>query len=280
MRIHWFPGHMKKALRVMREQLKMVDSIIYVLDSRAPLSSINPQFDELIAHKPVLYVLNKSDMVNSDDILKWQRCFEKENKACVANNSLNKGGGKIIINKLLEINAAAIEKYRNKGVNKTIRAMVIGIPNCGKSALINSLTSGKKTVTGNKPGVTRGRQWVVIDKYIELMDTPGTLFPDFGDEKKALNLAFIGSIKDDILDINELASKLLDCLTSLGHGNKIAQRYNLQSETSSKAEMLRQIGLSRGFILKGGEVDIEKTAKAVLTDFRKLAFGQIILEKA
>lgn len=277
--IHWFPGHMTKAFRTMQQELKVVDSVVYVLDSRAPLSSINPYFDELINTKPVLYILNKADLVPQSDVTKWQSHFEKIGSGCIYTDSTQKGSAKLIINKLNDINSATIQKYKTKGVNKIIRAMVIGVPNCGKSTLINSLIAKKKTVTGNKPGVTRGKQWVVIDNYLELMDTPGTLYPDFKDQQKARNLAFVGCIKDDILDINELAFEMLSFLKE-NYPASLLSRYKLDNMIEDNHHLLQEIGKKRGFIVKGGDIDIEKTAKAVITDFRKQAFGKIILEKA
>lgn len=278
MHIHWFPGHMTKAIRMMQKEMSVVDSIIYVLDSRAPLSSINPKFDEIINAKPILYILNKADMVPKNEVLKWQRYFEQQGKKCLVTNSTQKGGTKAIVESLLEINSQVIERYRNKGVSKTIRAMVLGVPNCGKSTLINSLLSRSKALTGNKPGVTRGKQWVSIDKYIDLMDTPGTLYPDFEDQHKARNLAFIGSINDDVLDIVELASELLVFLNE-NYPDKLVERYKMESFFQNYWENLEFVGKKRGFVMRGGDIDIEKTAMAVIQDFRKQAFGKLILEK-
>lgn len=276
--IHWFPGHMKKAYRTMQQEMKLVNSVVYVLDSRAPQASINPYFDELIKTKPILYILNKSDLVSQNDIIKWKDKFEKEGKHCLITDSTQKGGSKQITKKLIEINSHTIERFKAKGVNKTIRAMVIGVPNCGKSTLINSLIAKKKTITGNKPGVTKGKQWVVIDNSLELMDTPGTLYPDFQDQDKARFLAFIGCIRDDILDINELATELLIFLRE-NYVENLKSRYKLQSVDDDIHALFEEIGRKRGFFIKGGDIDDEKTAKAIITDFRKQAFGKIILEK-
>lgn len=278
MHIHWFPGHMTKAIRMMQKEMSVVDSVIYVLDARAPLSSINPKFDEIITQKPILYILNKADMVPKAEILKWQQLFEKQGKKCLLTDSTQKGGSKKIIQSLVEINSAMLERFKKKGVSKTIRAMVLGVPNCGKSTLINSLVAKNKTVTGNKPGVTRGKQWVAIDKYIDLLDTPGTLYPDFEDQHKARNLAFIGSINDDVLDLVELAGEMLVFLNE-NFPEKLAERYKIESFSQDIQENLEFVGRKRGMIIRGGEVDIEKTAKAIIQDFRKQAFGKLILEK-
>ncbi len=278
MHIHWFPGHMTKAMRMMSEEMKVVDSVVYVLDSRAVLSCINPAFDSLIGNKPVLYVLNKADMAPQNEVEKWKKYFLSVDKKCVAVNSCQKGNNNLIISALKEVNADLIEKFKQKGAAKTIRAMVIGVPNCGKSTLINSLIAKKRTVTGDKPGVTKGKQWVSIDTYIDLLDTPGTLYPDFSDQKKAVNLALIGSIREEILDIIELAKEMVAFL-AINYPEKLKEKYDLNVISEDYFENLSAIAKRRGYIVRGGEYDLERTALAVIQDFRKQAFGKIILEK-
>lgn len=278
MYIHWYPGHMTKAIRMMQKELTNVDSIVYVLDARAPLSSINSNFNEIIANKPILYVLNKADLVSQDDVINWKNYFDKQGKTCIVTNSTQKGSSKKIIDLLIELNKEKLERYKNRGINKTIRAMVIGIPNCGKSTLINSLIAKKKTITGNKPGVTKGKQWVSIDKYIDLLDTPGTLYPDFSDQKKAGNLAIIGSINESVIDIIDLAYEIIEFLTD-NYPTNLKERYNIEEISEIFEKNIFEIGKRRGFFVKGGEIDIEKTAKAIVMDFRRQAFGKIILEK-
>lgn len=278
MHIHWYPGHMTKAMRMMSEEMKVVDSVIYVLDSRAVLSSINPSFDELIGKKPTLYVLNKADLAPLNEVEKWKKYFLSNNKKCITANSCLKGNSNVIISALKEINAETIEKYSQKGVSKTIRAMVIGVPNCGKSTLINSLIAKKRTVTGDKPGVTKGKQWVSIDTYIDLLDTPGTLYPDFADQNKAVNLALIGSIREEILDVIELAKEMVAFLAK-NYPDRLKEKYDLATISEDYYENLTAIAKRRGYIVRGGEYDLERTASAVIQDFRKQAFGKIILEK-
>ncbi len=270
--IQWFPGHMTKAIRMMKEEIKPVDCVIYVLDARVPMSSINPSFDEIISGKPRLYVLNKSDLVPQAELNQWIKYFSSlPQSACVTNVSTKNADGKVI-SVLKQLNKEKIDRFLAKGVKKTIRAMVIGIPNCGKSTLINSLIGKKKTITGNRPGVTRGKQWVSVDPYVELLDTPGTLYPDFSDQEKALHLAFVGSVRDEIVDILFLSQKLLDFLYE-NYPEEVKSKYG-------EGGTLADVAKKRGYLIKGGEIDYERTAKAVLSDFRKQAFGKIILEKA
>ncbi|NLL56864.1 MAG: ribosome biogenesis GTPase YlqF [Clostridiales bacterium] len=278
--IHWFPGHMTKAIRAMRKDMAIVNSVIYVIDSRAPKACINPTFDEIIGNKPRLYVLNKADLVPKEELDKWLAYFkEQPNSGCIWANSTKNTNSAVFINALKTLNEEKIVRFKNRGVKKTIRAMVIGVPNCGKSTLINSLIAKKKTITGNRPGVTRSMQWVSIDQYIDLVDTPGTLYPDFSDQEKATYLAMIGSINDDILDITELAAETIKYLCDNNYKEAFKLRYNLQEIRENSLDNLTAIAKQKGFLLKGGQYDLERASKAVVNDFRKQAFGKIILEK-
>ena len=276
--IHWFPGHMTKAIRMMKEEIARVESVIYVLDARAPLSSVNPAFDEIIGNRTVLYVLNKCDLVPAEELGKWQKYFQNKGSVCITANSTVVGGKQKFLNALKLLNADVIEKYQAKGVKKTIRAMVIGVPNCGKSTLINSIIGKSRTVTGNRPGVTRGKQWVSIDPYFELLDTPGTLYPDFSDQRKAVNLAIIGSVKEEITDVTVLAEEII-AFMKREYPDLLEKRYSLENLYDNDLDTVDAIAAKRGFMLRGGELDQERAAKAVITDFRKQAFGKIILEK-
>lgn len=278
MYIHWFPGHMTKAIRAMKEDIANVDSVIYVLDSRAPKSSVNPSFDEIIGNKPRLYVLNKADLVPSEEINKWKTYFSRNGEKCIVTNSTVKGGTAAFINSLREINAEKIDRFKARGIKKMVRAMVIGVPNCGKSTLINSLIAKKKTVTGDRPGVTRGKQWVSIDTYVDLLDTPGTLYPDFSDQIKARNLAFLGSIKEEVVDGAELAEDMIKYLIK-NYPEQIISRYKLTDLCLLPSIILTEIAKNKGCVLRGGEYDIDRAAQMVIQDFRKQAFGKIILEK-
>lgn len=277
MHIQWYPGHMTKAMRMMEEEVKLVDSIIYVLDSRAVNASLNPSFDKLLNNKTVLYVLNKSDLVEKSHLDIWQKELKSQGKKVICVNSTASGISNSIVNALREINAEKINRYKLRGVNRSIRCMVIGIPNCGKSTLINALCGSKRTITGDRPGVTRGKQWVVLAKGIEVLDTPGTLAPSFENQEYAKHLAFIGSIKEDIVDLNELALELISFLKD-NYREQLMSRYKLDEVSGDNVVNLERIAASRGFVLKGGVYDIERAAKAIIDDVRKLRLGKIIYE--
>ncbi len=277
MHIQWYPGHMTKAMRMMQEAVKQVDCIIYVLDSRAVSSCINPKFDELIKDKPVLYILGKSDLVENDDIKKWSKEFSSKGKNFVVADNISGKQKGIIIDKLKKINCEMLEKYAQKGAKKSIRAMVVGVPNTGKSTLINSLSSSKKTITGNRPGVTRGKQWVSLAEGVELLDTPGAVPPAFDDQQKALHLAFIGSIKEEILPIDELAIEIINYFRTHVK-EQFCSRYKLTDIPSDNVEAFDEIAKNRGYLLGKKGYDYDRTAKAIITDFRSQKFGKIMLD--
>ncbi len=277
MHIQWFPGHMTKALRMMEENVKLVDCLIYVLDCRCIAASFNPKLNELAGGKPILYVLNKADLVEREDLNAWIKYFKDNNMQVVVCNSAN-GNTQKVIDGLKILNKNLIEKYQNKGVNRSIRAMVVGIPNSGKSTLINSLCGAKRTITGDRPGVTRGKQWVVLAKGVELLDTPGTLWPSFENQEHAKHLAFVGSINEDILNIIELAEEMLDFCRKYYLQNLLI-RYKITELPQENNLALEYIAKKRGFLLKGGILDTERLAKTIIDDFRKGKLGLIILEK-
>jgi len=276
--IQWFPGHMTKALRMMEQEIKLVDLAIYVLDSRAPFSCLNPQFTRVVGEKPILYVLNKSDMADAEATKKWLKYFRaKDNSEAISLDSTHNNISKTIepiIRKMLD---AKITKYKSKGVTTVLRAMVLGVPNSGKSTLINSLVGKYKAITGNRPGVTKGKQWVKMATGIELLDTPGTLWPSFEAPTTAKNLAYIGSIKDEVLDISGLALEFIKDVLVVDP-EVLAERYGVACNAEPIA-IMEAIAKARGFVQRGGECDYERTSRAILDDFRKGRMGRITLEK-
>ena len=275
--IQWFPGHMAKAKRQMEESLKKVDSLVYVLDARAPFSCINPEFDNLIQNKPVLYVINKCDMVEPADARLWEQYFKSKGMTVIATSGTASRDAQKILALLNEINKEKIERNANKGVRYAVKAMVIGMPNTGKSTLINALCRGKKTVTGDKPGVTKGEQWVRLPGGVSLLDTPGTLSHSMKSETVGLNLAFIGSVRDAVVDTAELSLALISFFCRKFPTN-LKNRYGVEV-SGTPLEILSEIAKKRGFMMKGAEPDLDKTALAVIDDVRKQRLGKITLEK-
>ncbi len=275
--IQWFPGHMTKALRMMEKEIAVVDCIIYVLDSRAPFSCVNPKFQQLIGDKPIIYALNKVDMADEKKVKAWAEYFAGKGKVVILNSTMS-GAGKKIESAIREVTKAKVEKYLAKNINTTLRAMVLGVPNCGKSTLINNLCGKSRTVTGNKAGVTRGKQWVRIASGIEIMDTPGTLWPAFDNDFVAKHLAYIGSIKEEVLDIPDLSIDFIDEIR-LMDASILEDRYHFEiTEDMSNLEVLEAICKSRGLLMKGGDFDYDKGAYALITDFKKGKLGNITLE--
>ena len=275
-KINWFPGHMQKALRMMEAEAKNVDALIYVLDSRAPFACLNPEFVRIIGSKPILYVLNKIDLADEKKIKEIKTKLPGENKLVIELNSTASGAIGLVTSSLNALCKATIEKYKNKGVNYCVRAMVLGVPNCGKSTLVNNLCGSKKAITGNKPGVTKGKQWVKLSNNIEILDTPGTLWPNLIDEGEARKLAFIGSIKDDVVEVEQLSLFLLEALIK-AYPKELEERFSVQVENKTPLEIMEEIAERRKYVVRGGEIDYERTAKAILDDFRKGRIGKITL---
>jgi len=276
MHIHWFPGHMTKSLREMEDSLPLADIVLYVLDARAPQSCINPIFGEKVGHKPIIYILNKADLVLEAEVDKWVGKLSAQNTAAVKLNATASGGGKIIFPLIKKLAAERLERFKNKGLSCGLRGMVIGVPNTGKSTIINNLCGAAKTITGNKPGVTRGKQWVRVNEYFELLDTPGTLYPKLSDQATARKLAYIGSIKDEVTDTLGLAYAFIEDVHSL-YPDVIKNRYGVEPQISA-AETLQLIAKARGHMQRGGVPDVERAAIGLLDDFRKGRLGKIILD--
>jgi ribosome biogenesis GTPase A len=278
MEINWYPGHMTKSMRMIEEQVKLVDAIVYVLDSRAPMSCINPQFDKFIGAKPTVYLLNKADLCEKTDVDAWKTRLKGENKTAIAVDSTSSGSSAAVVTAIKQLCADKINKLKGKGVNATVRAMILGVPNTGKSTLCNNLCGKAKAITGNRAGVTRGKQWVRVSDYVEVLDTPGTLYPKLSDNEVAKKLAYIGSIKDEVVDSYELAIEFIKDIVAL-YPDALKNRYGI-SDTDSPRQCLEEIAKRRGFIVKGGEADAERAAVAVIDDFRKGRLGKLTLEKA
>lgn len=291
MNINWYPGHMVKTKKQIIEDLKLIDIVVEILDARIPTSSRNPDINKLIDQKPKLIILNKYDLADESQNKKWIKYFEKQETYAILVNSNTGEGINQVIKKIEEIYSSTQEKYSGKGrIGKSIRVMILGIPNVGKSSFINRITKKNITKVGNKPGVTRQKQWVRINKNIELLDTPGVLWPKFEREDVALNLAYTGTIKDDVLQTIEIGFSLLKFLIKK-HLGKIINRYKLDEEKvknileknideNDKAlEIMNYIGRKRGTLSQGGNVDEEKIAKIILDDFRSGKIGRITLEE-
>lgn len=274
-KINWFPGHMKKALEEMQAEVKNVDAVIYVLDARAPKACLNPSFVRIIGTKPILFVLNKCDLADEEKVKEFSQTLRSENTKCLMLNSTASGALNKVTNALNELCNSQIERFKNKGVNYFVRAMVLGVPNSGKSTLVNNLCGLARAVTGNRPGVTKGKQWVKLSNNIEILDTPGTLWPNLEVEETALQLAYIGSIKDDVLQIEELVLSLISDLQKL-YPSLLEEKYQIEDlQIKTPIELLDEIAEKKKCLLKGGEIDYERTAKAVLDDFRKNRIGKI-----
>lgn len=275
-KINWFPGHMKKALRMMENEARNVDALIYVLDSRAPLACLNPEFVKIVGLKPILFVLNKVDLANTKKLDVVSKQLSGENSVVIRLNSTASGAIKVVSSALENLCGKTIQKYKQKGVNYFVRAMVVGVPNCGKSTLVNNLCGVKKATTGNKPGVTKGKQWVRLSNNIEILDTPGTLWPNLTNDKDARKLAYIGSIKDDVVECEQLSLFLIEDL-SFEYKSLIEARYGIEIGEKSPLMILEEIALSRKFLLRGGEVDYQRASKSFIDDFRKGRLGKITL---
>ena len=280
MNIQWFPGHMMKTQRMMEENIKLIDIVIEIVDARLPLSSRNPKIDEIVGNKPRLLLLNKSDIADSGITSAWEKYFASKGvPVMVVSSTGNKKLG-FVFDKCREILSDKIEKQKEKGItNRSIKVIVVGVPNVGKSSLINKLSGRKSAITGDRPGVTRGKQWIRLGNGIELLDTPGILWPKFEDVLVGKKLAFTGAIKDEIMDVEELACDLLVFLRS-AYPHSLEQRYKMTDiDGLEPYEMLELLGRKRGFVISGGEIDTERAAKILLDEFRGAKLGNITLEK-
>lgn len=277
MHFQWYPGHMTKAKRMMQENIKLIDLVIELVDARIPLSSRNPDIDELGKNKARLVLLNKADLAEDKWNDAWAEYFKKKGFSVVKVNSRKGGGIKSIQGVIREACAEKIERDRKRGIlNRPVRAMVVGIPNVGKSTFINALAGKACAKTGNKPGVTKGKQWIRLNKQVELLDTPGILWPKFEDQEVGLKLAFIGSIKDEVLQTEELAAELIHFLRT-AYPEVLADKYDIEMDEDDYV-VLNRIAKSRNCIVRGNELDAEKAALLLLDDFRNGKLGRLTLE--
>lgn len=277
MHFQWYPGHMTKAKRQMQEDIKLIDLVIELVDARIPLSSRNPDIDDLGRQKARLILMNKADLADEKQNQAWASYFREKGFFVVKLDARTKAGMKTISTVIMDACKEKIERDRKLGIkNRPVRAMVVGIPNVGKSTFINTYAGKACAKTGNKPGVTKGKQWIRLNKNVELLDTPGILWPKFEDQKVGLFLALIGSIKDEILNIDELSIELITILRE-NYPGLLAQRYEV-SEEQAPAEILAGIARNRNCVKKGGELDYSKAASLVIDEFRNGRLGKITLE--
>ena len=278
MAINWFPGHMRKTQREIKENLKLVDAVIEIRDARIPRSSANPDIDNLLQGKPRIILLNKSDLTDSKTTKEWIKYLTKEEVRVLEVNCLKGDGLNAIKPALLDLLKEKHDRLKAKGMVKIItRVMVVGIPNVGKSTFINKMARNNIAKTGDKPGVTKSKQWIKTSIGIELLDTPGVLWPKFEDDNTALNLAFTGAIKDEIMDIEELALKLVERLQNT-YGKELKERYKLNEIFENPIDTLDAIGKKRGTLISGGQIEYNRLAVILLDEFRGGKIGKISLE--
>ena len=290
MSVQWFPGHMAKTRRIMTKSLALVDAVVEITDARIPLSSRNPEMDRLVGKKPRLVVLNKCDTADEAITLMWLDFYKRQGISAIAADCKSGKGINRFMPELKELLRDKIDKWQASGmVGRPIRIMIVGIPNVGKSSFINKLSGRRIAKVEDRPGVTRGKQWVSLSQGLELLDMPGVLWPKFEDKQVGENLAFTGAIKDNVVDIEYLACRLLQLLKN-GYDDRIIERYGVVlddivpddsslSDLSEGYEILKRIGKKRGFLITGGDVNTERAAIVVLDEFRAGKLGRISLEK-
>lgn len=280
--IQWFPGHMTKTKRKIEQDIKLVDVVAEIIDARVPISSRNPELDKIIKSKPRIILLNKCDMADPEQTTKWIKYYKSKGIIAIDVDCKTGKGLSLFLPSVNLILKDKIDIWKSKGmVRRNIKIMVIGIPNVGKSSFINKMSKGTKAKVEDRPGVTRGNQWFSIGKGYELLDTPGVLWPKFDDPSVGEKLAFTGAIKDQVVDIEQLAAKVLELLRD-GYSEKIVERYKLKEKSILNLtgyELLELIGRSRGMLISGGEIDIERASVMILDEFRAGKLGKMTLER-
>ena len=277
--IQWFPGHMAKTKRRIAEQLKIIDAVAEITDARTPISSRNPDLNEIIGDKPHMILLNKCDMADPAATADWIEYYKNNNIIAIAVDCKSGKGTSVFKEKVKELLGSKLEEYRNKGmIGKPLRIMAVGIPNVGKSSFINKISGNRSAKVENRPGVTRGNQWFTIDKELELLDTPGVLWPKFEDDTVGEHLAFTGAVTDRILDTELLGMRLLELLIN-EYPDRLSERYKITDFPSQPYDALCLLAKKRGMVIRGGEADTERAATMLLEEFRNLKLGRITLER-
>ena len=276
--INWYPGHMAKAKRMLEENLKLIDVVIELVDARAPQSTRNPDFDRLFQGKARVLLLNKSDLGDPASNKRWIGYYKRQGIEADGVTASAQNARTTAIRLIEKATAERVKRFEEKGVQKTIRVLIAGIPNVGKSTLINRIAGEKRAQTGDKPGVTKGKQWVKITPHLELLESPGLLWPKLGDETIGTHLAFLGSINDEILNVEALAEQLLSTLRRL-NPDALFERYKKLGADTPEGSLLEGVAKSRGFVLKGGVYDTERAARIVLDEFRAGKIARVTLEQ-
>ena len=278
MNIQWYPGHMTKTRRQMEADLKLVDAVCEIVDARIVISSRNPDIDAICGNKPRIIILNRLDLADPDETNRWVQYFKNKGMAAVATDCKSRKGIAAFTPAVRQLLQEKIQRDATKGMSKALKIMVVGIPNVGKSTLINQISGRKGAKAENRPGVTRGKQWVTVDSGLLLLDTPGILWPKFEDPNVGMMLAYTGAVKDGIMDLEELASRLMSLLWQR-YPEKIKERYNIDcAEDLPGWELLQAAGKKRGYLLARGEIDTERMAKVLLDEFRGGKLGRFTLE--
>ena len=278
MNIQWYPGHMTKTRRQMETDLKLVDAVCEIVDARIVISSRNPDIDNICGNKPRIVILNRLDLADPDATNRWVQYFRNKGMAAVATDCKSRKGITAFTPAVRQLLQEKIQRDAAKGMSKSLKIMVVGIPNVGKSTLINQISGRKGAKAENRPGVTRGKQWVTVDSGLLLLDTPGILWPKFEDPNVGMMLAYTGAVKDGIMDLEELSSRLMSLLWQR-YPEKIKERYNIDCQPETAGwELLQAAGKKRGYLLARGEIDTERMAKVLLDEFRSGKLGRFTLE--
>ena len=279
MNIQWYPGHMTKTRRMMEENLKLVDAVCEILDARIPISSRNPDLDAICGNKPRLVILNRIDLADPELVRRWSAYFREKGMAVVATDCKSKKGINGFVPAVRELLSEKLKRYAEKGqVGRPLKIMVVGIPNVGKSTFINQISGRKGAKAENRPGVTRGKQWVTVDQGLLMLDTPGILWPKFEDPEVGIRLAYTGAVKDDVLDVEGLACHLIRMLWQR-YPDAVRERYKVDLAPEAEGwELLEAAGRKRGFLISGGEVNTERMARVLLEEYRSCKLGRFTLE--